>query len=135
MAVRLSDLRAGRPLPSGRFLVLISVSQPQGHSSAGRIRLTEKSSDFMGNRTRDLPACNIVPQPTTLLRATSHTVCTQYIHSQGLKWFLRTRQKFHISIETRRNDHHILKKYIKMQALNFVSTCPVSLLERTVMTP
>jgi hypothetical protein len=25
MAVRLSDLRAGRPLPPGRFLVLISV--------------------------------------------------------------------------------------------------------------
>jgi hypothetical protein len=26
----------------------------------------EKFSDFLGNRTRDLPACSIVPQPTTL---------------------------------------------------------------------
>jgi hypothetical protein len=27
-----------------------------------------KCSDLIGNRTRDLPACNIVPQPTTLPR-------------------------------------------------------------------
>jgi hypothetical protein len=41
MAVRLSALRAGRPLTSGRFLVLISVkrvSRPHGHSAAGKIR-------------------------------------------------------------------------------------------------
>jgi hypothetical protein len=45
MAVRLSALRAGRPLPPGRFLVLISVkrlSRPQGHSAAGRITSIEK---------------------------------------------------------------------------------------------
>jgi hypothetical protein len=39
MAVRLSGLSAGRPLPPGRFLVLISVRgwvDPQGHSAAGR---------------------------------------------------------------------------------------------------
>jgi hypothetical protein len=29
----------------------------------------EKSNDLIGNGTRDLPACNIVPQPTTLLTA------------------------------------------------------------------
>jgi hypothetical protein len=34
---------------------------------AGRNRPNEKSSDLMGNRKRDRPACNIVPQPTTLL--------------------------------------------------------------------
>jgi hypothetical protein len=28
-----------------------------------------KKIHFIGNRTRDLPACNIVPQPTTLPRA------------------------------------------------------------------
>jgi hypothetical protein len=70
MAVR-SALRAGRPLLPGRFLVLISVkklSRPQGHIAAGRIRSTEKSSDLNGNRTRDLPACSIVPESTTLQR-------------------------------------------------------------------
>jgi hypothetical protein len=42
------------------------LSRPQGHNSAGRLRSTEKSNDIIGNRTRDLPACSIVPQPTTL---------------------------------------------------------------------
>jgi hypothetical protein len=54
--------------PPGRFLVLISVkklSRPQGHSAAGRIRSIEKIH-LIGTRIRDLPACSIVPQPTTL---------------------------------------------------------------------
>jgi hypothetical protein len=45
------------------------LSRPQGHSAAGKITLTEKLNDLIGNRTRDLPACSIVPQPTTLQRA------------------------------------------------------------------
>jgi hypothetical protein len=68
MAVRLSALCAGHYLPPGRFLVLISVKRlcrPQGPSTAGRIRSIEKSNDLSGNKTRDLPACSIVPQPTT----------------------------------------------------------------------
>jgi hypothetical protein len=31
----------------------------------------KKFNDLMGNRTRDLPACSIVSQPTTLPRAPS----------------------------------------------------------------
>jgi hypothetical protein len=30
------------------------------------IRSNEKSSNLIGNRNSDLPACSIVPQPTTL---------------------------------------------------------------------
>jgi hypothetical protein len=63
MAVRLSASSAGRPSPPERFLRL---SRPQDHSAAGRIRSIEKSNDLMGNRTRGLPACSIVPHPTTL---------------------------------------------------------------------
>jgi hypothetical protein len=37
----------------------------------GLVELKE-ISDLIGNRTRELPACSIVPQPTTLPRA-SHT--------------------------------------------------------------
>jgi hypothetical protein len=29
----------------------------------------KKTIDLIGTRTHDLPACSIVPQPTTLLRA------------------------------------------------------------------
>jgi hypothetical protein len=66
MAVRSSALRAGRPLPPRRFLVLISV---RGCSAAGRIRPTEKSISLIGNRTRYLPVCSIVSQATMLPRA------------------------------------------------------------------
>jgi hypothetical protein len=38
---------------------------------AGRIRSIEKSNDLIENRTRDLPACSVVPEPTTLPRAPS----------------------------------------------------------------
>jgi hypothetical protein len=31
-------------------------------------------SDTIGNRTRDLPACSAVPQPTALPRAPGHTL-------------------------------------------------------------
>jgi hypothetical protein len=42
------------------------MSQPQGHSAAGRIMSTKNSSDTIGNRIRDLPICSAVPQPTAL---------------------------------------------------------------------
>jgi hypothetical protein len=65
MAVR-STLHAGRPLPTGKFLVLISV-RGWVDSRAVRIRSIEESINLIGNRPRDLPGCSIVPQPTTFL--------------------------------------------------------------------
>jgi hypothetical protein len=47
-------------------------------SAAGRIRSIEKFNDFIGNRTRDLPARSIVPQPTTLPRAVGMYISTPY---------------------------------------------------------
>jgi hypothetical protein len=44
---------------------------PKGHNAAGRIRSIEKSSDLIGYQTRYLPTCSIVPQPTTLPRASN----------------------------------------------------------------
>jgi hypothetical protein len=35
------------------------------HTAAGRIRSIEKFNGLIGNRTRDLSACSIGPQPTT----------------------------------------------------------------------
>jgi hypothetical protein len=71
MAARLSALCAGRFLPPGRFLVLILL---RGWVDPRAIVRLEglgqlKKSTSSGTRTGDLPACIIVPQPTTLPRA------------------------------------------------------------------
>jgi hypothetical protein len=68
MAVRLTDITL-RMTPGTHFCW--RLSRLQGHSAAGRIRSIEKSNDHIGNRTRYLPACRIVPQPTTLPRSLS----------------------------------------------------------------
>jgi len=59
------------PLPPGNIPgthFCYTLSQPQGHSAAGRIMSMKKSSDTIGNQTRNLPTCSAVPQPTVLLR-------------------------------------------------------------------
>jgi hypothetical protein len=74
MVVRLSALRAGRPLPTREIpgtCFYYRLSRPQGHSAAGSVRSEEKSSYLIGNRTPDLAVCSRVSQPTTLPRAPS----------------------------------------------------------------
>jgi hypothetical protein len=59
-------------LPSRRdswySFLLDAVSIP-GHRVAGRIMSMKNSNDNIGDRTRDLPACSAVPQPTAPPRA------------------------------------------------------------------
>jgi hypothetical protein len=40
------------------------IGRPQGHSAAGRILSMKNSSDTIRKRTRALPACSAVLQPT-----------------------------------------------------------------------
>jgi hypothetical protein len=78
MAVRLSALRASRPLPPARFLVLISVRgwvDPRATMWLGGLGKL-KEIHLIGTWTRDLPACSIVPQPTTLPCAPDASVKT-----------------------------------------------------------
>jgi hypothetical protein len=55
------------------------LSQPQGHSAAGKIMSVKNSNDIIENRTRDLRTCSAVPQPTALPRAPLlHKACSKY---------------------------------------------------------
>jgi hypothetical protein len=73
MVARLSALRAGRFLTPERFLILIFVRgwvDPRARVWLEG-QLKKKSNDLIGNRNRGIPACSVVPQPTTLPRAPS----------------------------------------------------------------
>jgi hypothetical protein len=71
MAMRLPALRAAALYPPGIFLVLISVRDlvdPRNVSRLEELGKLKKLNDLIGNQTRDIPACSIVPQLTTLPR-------------------------------------------------------------------
>ena len=58
------------------------LSRPQGHSAARKIRLTKNLSNPIANRTRDLPVCSAVPQPTEPPRTKSKVVLQSKTGSQ-----------------------------------------------------
>jgi hypothetical protein len=105
MTIRLSVLRAGRNLPPGRFLVLISVRDLV--DSRAILRLDglgklKKSNYLIGNRTRDFPACSIVPKPTTLpphvhlLKKLNDTVTNWTPRPNSCSTYVESGNKFHL---------------------------------------
>jgi hypothetical protein len=75
-----------RNIPGTHFFQ--RLSRPQGYKAAGRIMSMKNSKDVIRNRTRDLPACSAMPQPTAPPRA-NHYVCAVPLGT-GLK----TKQTF-----------------------------------------
>jgi hypothetical protein len=74
--VRVSALHTGRLYPTGNIPgthFCYRLSRLQGHITAGRILSMKNSSDTIGNRSRYLPACSTVPQPTAPPRAPLHS--------------------------------------------------------------
>ena len=81
MVVRLSALRTGRLYDPGNIPgthLCYRLSRPQGHNAAGRIILIKISNEIVWNRTRDLPACCAVPQPTASPPAPDYTATRRH---------------------------------------------------------
>jgi hypothetical protein len=51
------------------YITTQKLSRTQSHRATGRIKSMKNSIDIIGNRNRDLAACNTLPQPTAPPRA------------------------------------------------------------------
>ena len=78
--VRLSAICTGRLLPPGRIpgtYFCHRLRRPEGDNATGRIKSLKNSSDCIGNRSCDPPACSAAPQPT----APPRTPNIRFIHT------------------------------------------------------
>jgi hypothetical protein len=67
------------PQEDSWYSFLLKTESTPGSCAVGRIKSIEKFSDLIGNRTRDLPASSIVPQPTTVPRAPRKRVLAGFL--------------------------------------------------------
>jgi hypothetical protein len=62
------------------------MSRPQGHNAAGRIMSMKNCNETIGYRTRDLPVCSAVPQPTApplaTIREMNNLKCKEVLRQQ-----------------------------------------------------
>jgi hypothetical protein len=77
MMVRVSALLAGRSIPPGRFLVLISVNLSDIELLEEICKL-KNPSELSEKETHDLPFCSTVPQSITIPYAPYQTIVVQF---------------------------------------------------------
>ena len=87
-AARLKALSTGRLKPKNILILLIFVkrlSRSQSHRMAGKIMLMKISSDTIGKRTRDPPACSELPQRTAPTSAPNRLCSIHYVFSRPIE--------------------------------------------------
>jgi len=90
----LSALRTGRLYPPGNIPgthFCYRLSKPQGHSAAGRIMSMKNTIKTIVNRTRDLPVCSAVPQPTAYTQVHTANSDSWTANCQCSQCFIRSR--------------------------------------------
>ena len=75
------------------------MNRPQDHNAAGRIMSMKNSNDTIGYRTRNLPACSAVPQPTAPPRGPNKYSMSILI----IFWSLKCGHLPHITLLPHRN--------------------------------
>jgi hypothetical protein len=128
--VRLTVLRTCRLYPPANYpgTHCYRLSQPQGHSAAGRIMAMQNSNNNIGNQTRDLPVCTAVLQPTALPCAPNISVWII------LKWKLQRNKMYVVSIQ-RAEDTVQLRSIAKtvMLLCHYLSLCATTGFVRTTL--
>jgi hypothetical protein len=116
--------------PAGRFLVFISVRgsvNPRAHSEAGKIMSNEKFNDVIGNRTRDLPACSIVPQRTKWQRVPDYNFKISNFTHERLRNFEKQRKLWEV--------YYLIIIYFRDKFFNYINRTPVHIIALSYPSP
>jgi hypothetical protein len=94
--VRLSALNTGclySHTKDSWYSFLLQADSIPGPSTARKSMSMKNSNDTIRNRTRNLPACSTVPQPTAIPRATCSTESTEIYLVSKSKFYYQSQNR------------------------------------------